>query len=509
MVKQLSTLGIPLAMATQHPDSASRCITAEQEIDETIRDITPFENGGFNCDEKMIDYEGKLTPYHQVKWTVEKLQRLGYIAGKDYIITPRVPNPRLENIDRHLIVILSAIMANTVDVDAVQYIINPMTTSPTEVIAFQRRVWKIAKLLEDELNVKFKREVQLIPLIEGADVMFRIKDLAKDWINSLIRTSMLTDKLRIMIGKSDTAMIYGHVTSIIGMKCALSSLWKISREFDVSIYPIIGVGKLPFRGNLSPEAIEEFADTYRWFYTVTIQSGIRFDVGVNAVNKVLTIIRDRTGREPRIYDEDEEKVLVKACKLMTREYVLTITRFSSKILIVNSFIPKRRDRLEISTYSRSLLEGALFSEDRELVNVLEDRNIILPRAINFVAALYTIGVPPTIIGLGRGLASIEKNLGHDVAELVVREISPIIIKDLEFDLALLDLNLASKYFSERKLKLIHEDLEEIEKWFKVEPISSEWVDRHRSLTRQFQKYMGKEDAVKFIVEAGILRGSLG
>ncbi len=509
MIKQLSTLGIPLAMATQHPDVASKCITAEQEIDETIHDITPFEGGGFNCDEKMIDYEGKLTPYHQVKWTVEKLQRLGYVAGKDYIITPRVPNPRLENIDRHLIVILSAIMANTVDVEAVQYIINPMTTSSSEVIAFQRRVWRIAKLLEDELNVKFKREIQLIPLIEGADVMFRMRELARDWINSLIKTSMLNDKLRIMIGKSDTAMVYGHATSIISIKYALSSLWKIAEEFKVSIYPIIGVGKLPFRGNLSPDAVEEFADTYRWFYTVTIQSGIRFDMGVNAVSKVLTVIKDKVGRKPRTYDEDEERQLINACKVLTREYVSTILKFSSKILIINSFIPRRRDRVEVSSYSRSLLEGALFSEDKDLINVLEDRNIILPRAINFVAALYTMGIPPTVIGLGRGLTSVEKSLGHDVAELIVKEISPIIIKDLEFDLALLDLNLASKYFSERKLKLIHEDLEEIEKWFKVEPISDEWVDRHRSLTRQFQKYMGREDAVKFLVEAGILRGSLG
>jgi len=48
----------------------------------------------------MSDYEGKLTPYAQPKDIVLRAYKLGIAVGEDYFITPRVPNPRLEDIDR-------------------------------------------------------------------------------------------------------------------------------------------------------------------------------------------------------------------------------------------------------------------------------------------------------------------------------------------------------------------------------------------------------------------------
>jgi len=507
-VKQLSRIGIPLAMCTQHPDSASRCIDANEEVQEAVKDIMDFESGGYCCDEKMVDYEGKLTPYHQVKWIAEELTRLGYVAGRDFILTPRLPNPRLENLDRHLIVLISSLITNIEIPEAVKYVINPMTGSPDELLKLQRRLWNIQKLLEDEAGRKLGFDVSVIPLIEDVEVMLEIDRLIRRW---LVESALFTEKneARIMIGKSDPAMIYGHAPSIISIKIALSKLWKLSKELGVKIYPIIGVGRLPFRGHLSPEAVNEFADTYRWFYTVTIQSGIRFDMGPNAVREVLSNLQDKVGRAPRIYGEDEENTLKKACKILVAEYLRLIVRLTDKILIINSFIPKRRDRMDVTKYSRSIQESAMFSEDREIVEIVEDRNIVLPRAINFVAALYTMGIPPTIIGLGRGLSRVEKELGKDALELIIREISPIIYKDLEFDLALLDISLARKYMDSKAFKLLMDDLEELKNYINVEPIHEEWVDKHRELIHYFYKNFGKAESVKYLVEAGIVRGSLG
>jgi phosphoenolpyruvate carboxylase len=56
----------PTLMATQHPDS-TRMITTSQEVEEAIEAISLFR-----CDEIMVDYEGKLTPYHQPEWIVDK-----------------------------------------------------------------------------------------------------------------------------------------------------------------------------------------------------------------------------------------------------------------------------------------------------------------------------------------------------------------------------------------------------------------------------------------------------
>lgn len=506
--KQLSRIGIPLAMCTQHPDSANRCITADEEVQEAVKDIMPFDAGGFNCDEKMVDYEGKLTPYHEVKWIAEELTRLGYKAGRDYILTPRLPNPRLENLDRHLFVLISSLITNIEVPEAVQYMINPMTGSSKELLDLQRRIWNISRLLEEETGKRMSVEVRVIPLIEDIDVMFNISELLRRWI---IESSIFvkSEIVRVMIGKSDAAMVYGHVPSILGIKVALSKLWKLGQELGVRIYPIIGVGRLPFRGHLGPDAVREFADTYRWFYTVTIQSGIRFDMGPQAVREVLTNLEDKIGRTPRIFSIEEEYLIKKVCKVFTAEYLRFIVRVVDKILIINSFIPKRRDRLDVTKYSRSIQESALFSEDREIIEYVEDRNIILPRAINFTAALYTMGIPPTLIGLGRALRKIEQLFPEYVIELILREVSPILQKDLQFDLALVDVDIARKYLDNKAFKLLLEDLEEIRNRFNVEPYSEDWVEKHRQLIYLFYKNFGREESVKYLVEAGIVRGSLG
>ncbi|MCG2867729.1 MAG: phosphoenolpyruvate carboxylase, partial [Vulcanisaeta sp.] len=52
---------IPHLMCTQHPDATVK-ITAEEEVDEALVDFT-----GFGCDEIMVDYEGKMTPFTQPK----------------------------------------------------------------------------------------------------------------------------------------------------------------------------------------------------------------------------------------------------------------------------------------------------------------------------------------------------------------------------------------------------------------------------------------------------------
>ena len=508
LVRQLSRIGIPLAMCTQHPDSASKCVDASEEVQEAIKDITPFEQGGFNCDEKMVDYEGKLTPYHQVKWIAEELARLGFKAGSDFILTPRLPNPRLEQLDRHLMVLIATLVVNLEVPGAVRYVINPMTGSTKELLDLQRRIWTITRLLEEETGKRIESEVKVIPLIEDLDSMLNISELLRRWI---IESAVFTrsDIVRVMLGKSDTAMIYGHIPSILGIKIALSKLWRLGKELGVKIYPILGVGRLPFRGHLGPDSVNEFADTYRWFYTVTIQSGIRFDMGPQAVREVLEKLQDKVGRTPRVYTAEEEYIIKRVCKIFTAEYLKFIVQIADKILLINNFIPRRRERLEVAKYSREVIDGAIFSEDKDLINYVEEHKIILPRAINFVAALYTMGIPPTVIGLGRALKKIEQAFPEHVIDLVLREVMPILRKDLEFDLALLDLDLAKKYIGLKLYKLLQEDLEEIKSRLNIEPMIGEWAERHKMLIRLFHQNIGKEEGVKYLVEAGIVRGSLG
>ena len=50
----------PKVMCTQHPDSASKYISMQEEPEEALEAAVTF-----GCEEYMPDYKGKWTPYHQ------------------------------------------------------------------------------------------------------------------------------------------------------------------------------------------------------------------------------------------------------------------------------------------------------------------------------------------------------------------------------------------------------------------------------------------------------------
>lgn len=58
---------IPVLMAIQHPDSTIY-VSAFREVNEAVDIFTKYAS-----DEIMVDYKGRLTPYHQPDWIINKL----------------------------------------------------------------------------------------------------------------------------------------------------------------------------------------------------------------------------------------------------------------------------------------------------------------------------------------------------------------------------------------------------------------------------------------------------
>ena len=505
---------VPLAMATQHPDSASRGFTAQEEVEEALRDLLPPSRGGLGLDEKMIDYEGKLTPYHQVQWVVEELLRHGLVPGEDFLITPRIPSERLEEPERQVMVLWGVIVANKKALEktgreAVRYIINPMSSTGYEVYVLQRRILKIQRLAEEELGAK-TGQIEVIPLVEDYESLLHVDKILEGMKNALLaHLGIHYTSYRVLLGKSDTALAYGHLTSSLALVYALSRLHKWAEAENTRVYPILGVGALPFRGHLSPHAVRAFTTQYPGYRTATIQSGLRYDQGPRAVEAVVKALQDGLAKPPRLLDPEQEKLIVAASRIFTKEYLRLVIRLLDAIDLVAAYVPRRRARVSHSEYPRSLEASIAFTGDHSLASWARPRLRPLPRAIKFTASLYTIGLPPALIGLGRGLREARRALGEEAVEELLK-LLPLLPLDVEFELAHYAPDILARYIRDEKtLKLAQEDVEEAATLARRRPEPS--PDYRMLLLQAYNAIkMGiRSEAEKAIAEAGKLRGSLG
>ncbi|HIQ23955.1 MAG TPA: phosphoenolpyruvate carboxylase [Pyrodictium delaneyi] len=506
---------VPLAMATQHPDSASRGFTVEEEVEEALRDLLPRSRGGLGLDEKMIDYEGKLTPYHQVSWVVEETLRHGLQPGEDFLLTPRIPSERLEDPERQIMVLWGVLVANKKSIvkagsQAVKYIITPMCSSGYEVYVLQRRILKMQRLAEEELGVK-TGYIEVIPLVEDMEALLHVDKILEGMKNVLLtHLGLHYSHYRVLLGKSDTALAYGHAASSIALVYALSRLYKWAEEENTRVHPIMGVGALPFRGHLSPWSVEVFVKQYSGYSTVTIQSGIRYDQGPRAVEKVVSTLLENLHEKPRILSSEEEKLLINIARLFTSEYLRFILRVVELIPHIAVFVPRRRARLSHGEYPRSIEMSLAFAAEKELLAMKPPKNLKLPRAISYAASLYTMGVPPSLIGLGRGLQRVERELGGEALELLLK-VLPLLRHDMEYDIRFYVPEVAISYIRDEKaMQLLKDDVSIVRSFLggnTAEP-SEEYVETLKSAERAIKLGI-KEAAEQAIARAGVMRGSLG
>ncbi|MDK6029133.1 phosphoenolpyruvate carboxylase [Ignisphaera sp. 4213-co] len=366
---------IPRFMCTQHPDASVK-ITAQEEVDEAIQGYTMY-----GCDEVMSDYEGKLTPYAQPKDIVVKAAKLGIPIGDKYFITPRIPNPKLEDIDRVALSIEASLIANYyshqhLNTQAVKWIIMPMVEDPNNVRLIQKLIIKKARILQEELGLP-KNDIQLIPLVEDTQRFLEIHRYVTILYNTVKEFGVDINHLRVFLGKSDAAVKTGHVASALGLMYALNELRKIDEELDLDIQPIIGMGSPSFRGGINnPNLVEYEVKHYQGYSTVTIQSAIRYDVPFAEYRKVFSSIMQWLGKKPHEVSASVLRIIRSA----SESYRKTVARYLEVLVKYASYIPSTRDRVTWKEYGR--------------IFPAEDKTLNVPRAIVYTATWYILGLPP-------------------------------------------------------------------------------------------------------------------
>lgn len=519
---------IPRTMSTQHPDnvnipewSSSEVIDGNAEIFEAY-----FAYETLGCQEVMWDSEGKDADTRVVRKLLANYSEYfaEHVIGKDIQLTYRIPNPRIEVVEKKVVVetLQNIPVAYDVatsfykkDTTPISEVILPFTTNGNELVTLFN-YYKKAIIADEEVvlhqSTKVKdwvgqfnpKSIKVIPLMEDFNSLLTVDRIIEPYIKAV-----KPRHLRVFIARSDPALNYGLFCAVLLSKIALSKLKKLEKTQEVKIHPIIGVGSKPFRGHLAPDNIEKFLQEYRGLSTVTIQSAARYDYPLEQVKECIKLLNERLPTdEPTIIELHEEEVLLGILEKCKHRYENVIETLAPLVNSIAAYVPQRRARK---------LHIGLFGYSRSVAGVT------LPRAIPFAAALYSIGIPPEFIGCkvledlneneGKALQKHYVNMKHDLSAiggyLSLKNINMIIENHKK--------TAERAATNEEKLKgalgKIIEDLETVEEKLdiKLGPRSPS-QRRHENFTNNFLiSYMEREDeeAKKALIEAAKLRRCLG
>jgi phosphoenolpyruvate carboxylase len=388
-------------MSTQHPDNViapffaeSSEMGGEDEIQEAY-----YVFSHLDCNEQMWDCEGKEVDNFVIKKLLSKYD--WYFKdrqiGKDVFLTLRVPNPTVEKDEAKILLETLESIPRSFDTSKLFYqndippifeVILPMTSSAVSLDRIYRyyKDFVVGKqhisfhkgdvTLAEWIGTFEPEKIDVIPLFEDLRHMMDAHKITKEYM----KDKQLQDQ-RVFLARSDPAMNYGQASAILMNKAALYNLQLLEEETGVTIYPIIGVGSAPFRGNLKPGNVETLMKEYPSVQTFTVQSAFKYDYPHDEVRNGIQKINE--GVRGRAMDVDVARceAIIEKCSNSYREKIIKLAPLINEAA---NFVPRRRKRklhIGLFGYSRSL-EG-----------------IKLPRAIGFCCAFYSIGIPPEILGL--------------------------------------------------------------------------------------------------------------
>jgi len=462
-------LKVPTVMATQHADSASKFVPIREEPDEALACFR--KDTGFGCDEYLVDYMGKLTPYHQIGLILKKLrEETDLVPGEDVFITPRMVSSFSDEPFRQLMTTLAVIEGihyckQNYNVQGINYIIQAIITSTEELRACKERSENLLRLIGKNLNMGTNdMDLRVIPLLGGIAGHLSAKEI----VPKIIRDLNVKDGLRIFIGKSEPSILYGHLASALSCKLAISSCHSAAEMMGIDIYPIFGGGALPFRGHIALENADNFLEEYRGVKTYCIQSAMRYDHGLQETRALIGKIREGIDKPPLRFSGEEEEAVKRMTLIFAKNYLTEVSEIGEKIFKVAEYVPNQRERLltfeEVSYYRemwniRNILK--LFKDQRlkrTLAQFAEKAFAKPPRWVKFVASTYTCGLPPEFIGAGSALREIEELMGDQGIDKFLREVYPSFQEDMRYASQFLNQDSKVNIFLTEKIQRSIEEL---------------------------------------------------
>lgn len=390
----------PRAMSTQHPDNVSIPFFADGEVlhGETEVKEAYYVFSHLGVQEQMWDCEGKEVDSYVVEKLLSKYP--DYFArhplGDELRLTIRVPNPEVEKKQAKILLETLESIPRHYDTACafgkcgapIFEVILPMTQSARQILRIENYYEKVVvgkgdiRLDGNDITIREwigeskPGKIRMIPLIEDRQSMHGADKIVGDYLAASKRTS-----IRVFLARSDPALNYGSIGAVLTVKAALWKLAELEEKSSVKIEPIIGVGSSPFRGNLKPTNPGNCLGEYPSVQTFSIQSSFKYDYPPEVVRTAIERINSTVRGKPLPIDLGVTEPIVE--KTM-KAYQDEITLLAPFIARISKHVPQRRARkLHVGLFGYSRTSGG----------------VKLPRAIAFCASLYSLGIPPEILGL--------------------------------------------------------------------------------------------------------------
>lgn len=496
-------------MVTQHPDHARTpywhyrpFINTQEEPRELY---LSFKDLG--ATEYKWDWEGKLVD----EAILERIfgEYFDYFQkeqiGVDKFITFRLPNPKVETeyrLGRAFMGIIAASgLAKNLGLknNPLFEVILPMTESAKEMYDVQDAFRQVASLRhpllkrgEEDID-----HIEMIPLFEDIHTIAHSDEILQEYLDMHQKGfGFKPEYIRPYVARSDPALNAGIVPTVLAIKIALSRYKKFEDKNEIFMYPVIGAAALPFRGGISPRTVDQFMNEYSGIRTTTIQSSFRYDFPKEEVIEAIQKLEENlVNNKIRSISDEEAAALREIMDIFSKYYQTTIEKIAPLINQISKSIPKRRERVQhvgLFGYSRGIGE------------------VKLPRAITFTASLYSIGVPPELIGTGRGLATLKAKKMQKELDLLERQYINI-RSDMLHAIYFTNIEVLEKLaktttgFSE-----VLEDVVQIRDYLGDIGTQTDDQKSHSEVTSQiFERLNEGKDISKLIEKAAQLRRSIG
>ena len=416
---------IPRTMSTQHPDNVQHAPFSKNSVIAGDDEITEayYSYASLHITEQLWDFEGKdadnavvrkLLSQHEEFFRRKKL-------GMDVFLTYRVPNPTVEKSEGKILLETLESIPRSSDVARVFYgeeivpvfeVCIPMITSPKclrrvaqyykqIVVAKEKKVLFAGdRPLSSWVGSFFPKEIRVVPLIEDMPSLLQADRIVEEFV----KKEKIKEYQRVWLARSDPALNYGSVSTVLIEKIALQKIFDLSEKISLPLHPILGCGSAPFRGNFNPKNVKENMTEYPSVQTFTLQSAFKYDYDEKIVKEAVEHIENTKSKKPIFV---EEQSLLPIIDKIAQVYEQQIHLLAPLINQFSKYIPARRKRK---------LHIGLFGYART------GKGVSLPRAITFCASLYSLGLPPELLGLS---TLSEKEIG------IIKNIYPSFENDLQ------------------------------------------------------------------------------